>query len=132
MLPMPRTRTGCCEQAGYRMGEIHRGDVVVFCIRATMTKSYIKRVIALPATICGSSRGKCIERQRGGGGLCSGAVHGQRSQADTMLPPNDYWLMGTIVRSQAISRDFDRGTAADSTGGCVCIGRWIQAGVFVG
>ena len=32
----------------YRVGEIHRGDVVVFLYPHDHTKSYIKRVIALP------------------------------------------------------------------------------------
>src|SRR5579875_3240778 len=32
----------------YKVGEIHRGDVVVFRYPRDQTKSYIKRVIALP------------------------------------------------------------------------------------
>src|ERR1700712_1390219 len=32
----------------YRLGEIHRGDVVVFLYPRDHAKSYIKRVIALP------------------------------------------------------------------------------------
>ena len=44
----------------YRVGEIHRGDVVVFQYPHDQTKSYIKRVIALPGDRLRIDHGTCM------------------------------------------------------------------------
>ena len=49
MLPMLEDQDRLfVNKMAYRVGEIHRGDVVVFQYPRDHTKSYIKRVIALP------------------------------------------------------------------------------------
>ena len=49
MLPMLEDQDRLfISKLAYRVGEIHRGDVVVFLYPQDHTKSYIKRVIALP------------------------------------------------------------------------------------
>ena len=47
----------------YHFEKIERGDVVVFYYPRDTQKSYIKRVIALPGTICGSMRPGLCERK---------------------------------------------------------------------
>src|SRR5881227_4484004 len=49
MLPMLEDQDRLfINKMAYRVGEIHRGDVVVFLYPRDRQKSYIKRVIALP------------------------------------------------------------------------------------
>src|ERR1700727_480211 len=49
MLPMLEDQDRLfINKMAYRIGEIHRGDVVVFLYPHDHTKSYIKRVIVLP------------------------------------------------------------------------------------
>ena len=59
----------------YRVGDIHRGDVVVFLYPHDHEKSYIKRVIALPGDMLRIDHGQVyVNGKRGGGALCAEAV----------------------------------------------------------
>ena len=62
----------------YRVGDIHQGDVVVFQYPHDHTKSYIKRVIALPGDRIriDRRRGVC-ERQAAAGAVCPQPVYGR-------------------------------------------------------
>lgn len=97
----------------YRMGEIHTGDVVVFQYPRDRTKSYIKRVIALPGDDLRIDHGRVVVN---GVRLMEPYVPNRftddRSQTEMVLPPNEYFLMGDHRSISSDSRDFgpvDRG-----------------------
>jgi len=91
----------------YRVGDIHQGDVVVFQYPRDHEQSYIKRVIALPG-----------DRLRINHGLVY--VNGKllpepyvpsrfaddRSQAEMVLPPHEYFVMGDHRSISSDSREF--------------------------
>src|SRR5579871_2669733 len=59
MLPMLEDQDRLfINKIAYRVGDIHRGDVVVFLYPHDHTKSYIKRVIALPGDDLRIDRGQ--------------------------------------------------------------------------
>src|SRR5580693_1011739 len=59
MLPMLEDQDRLfINKIAYKIGEIHRGDVVVFRYPHDQTKSYIKRVIALPGDDLRIDRGR--------------------------------------------------------------------------
>ncbi len=91
----------------YRMGEIHAGDVVVFQYPRDHTKSYIKRVIALPGDDLRIEHGRVIVN---GARLKEPYVPNRftddRSQAEMVLPPNEYFVMGDHRSISSDSRDF--------------------------
>src|SRR5580698_10730227 len=59
MLPMLEDQDRLfINKMAYKIGEIHRGDVVVFLYPHDHTKSYIKRVIALPGDELRIDRGQ--------------------------------------------------------------------------
>ncbi|MDE3105112.1 MAG: signal peptidase I [Acidobacteriota bacterium] len=97
----------------YRLGEIHRGDVVVFLYPHDHTKSYIKRVIGLPGDTVRIDNGQVYVN---GKALDEAYVpmryQDSRSQPELLLPANEYWLMGDHRSISSDSRDFgpvDRG-----------------------
>ena len=62
----------------YRVGEIHRGDVVVFQYPHDHTKSYIKRVIALPGDELRIDHGRVyVNGKQVEGAVCSATVCGR-------------------------------------------------------
>jgi signal peptidase I len=91
----------------YRFEEIHRNDVVVFLYPHDHTKSYIKRVIALPGDDLQIDHGKV---------LVNGVVvkepyvpakyQDDRSQPEMIVPPDEYFLMGDHRVISSDSRDF--------------------------
>src|ERR1700734_3963138 len=61
MLPMLQDQDRLfINKMAYRVGEIHRGDVVVFLYPHDHEKSYIKRVIALPGDTLRIDHGQVI------------------------------------------------------------------------
>ena len=91
----------------YRMGEIHRGDVVVFLYPHDHEKSYIKRVIALPGDRLRIDHGEVfvnglhvkepyVPRQ----------FEDDRSQPEMTVPQHDYFVMGDHRLISRDSRDF--------------------------
>ena len=91
----------------YRVGEIHQGDVVVFEYPRDHQKSYIKRIIALPGDRIRIDHGRVFVN---GTALKEPYVPARfsddRSQPETVLPPNDYWVMGDHRSISSDSRDF--------------------------
>ncbi len=91
----------------YRFGEIHRGDVVVFLYPGDHSKSYIKRVIALPGDDLKIDRGTVIVN---GQALKETYVpfkyEDDRSVPEMVVPKGDYYVMGDHRSISSDSRDF--------------------------
>src|SRR5216684_2917522 len=95
MLPMLEDQDRLfVSKLAYRVGEIHRGDVVVFQYPRDHSKSYIKRVIALPGDRLRIEQGQVYVN---GKAVVEGYVpprfEDSRSVGETVLPANDYWVM---------------------------------------
>jgi signal peptidase I len=97
----------------YRVGEIHRGDVVVFLYPRDHSKSYIKRVIAGPGDELRIDHGQvyvngsCIEEK-----YVPKRFTDDRSQPEMKIPSHEYFVMGDHRSISSDSRDFgpvDRG-----------------------
>jgi signal peptidase I len=91
----------------YRVGEIHRGDVVVFLYPHDHEKSYIKRVIALPGDGLRIDRGQVYVnnkpiRER----YVPAQYEDERSQQEMVIPPHEYFVMGDHRSISSDSRDF--------------------------
>ncbi len=91
----------------YRVGDIHRGDVVVFQYPRDHTKSYIKRVIALPGDTLRIDRGqvyvngKAIQET-----YVPRRYTDDKSLAEIVLPPREYFVLGDHRSVASDSRDF--------------------------
>jgi signal peptidase I len=91
----------------YRFEDIHRGDVVVFLYPLDQTKSYIKRVIALPGDDLKIDHGTVIVN-----GVAQKESYvpmryaDDRSQAEMVIPKGDYFMMGDHRAISSDSRDF--------------------------
>jgi signal peptidase I len=91
----------------YRVGEIHRGDVVVFLYPHDHEKSYIKRVIALPGDDLRIDHGqvyvngKEIEEK-----YVPKRFADDRSQPEMVVPAHEYFVMGDHRSISSDSRDF--------------------------
>jgi signal peptidase I len=91
----------------YRVGEIHRGDVVVFLYPRDHQKSYIKRVIALPGDDLRIDHGEVYVN----GTLIKEAYvpkrfEDDRSQPEIAVPQHEYFVMGDHRSISSDSRDF--------------------------
>ncbi|MGA7158631.1 MAG: signal peptidase I [Acidobacteriaceae bacterium] len=91
----------------YRFEAIHRGDVVVFLYPGDHSKSYIKRVIALPGDNFRIDHGTVYVNDHA---LKEPYVplrfRDERSEPDMTIPPGDYWVMGDHRNISSDSRDF--------------------------
>jgi signal peptidase I len=91
----------------YRVGEIHRGDVVVFLYPHDHEKSYIKRVIALPGDDLRIDHGQVFVN---GGRVEEKYVPKRfaddRSQPEMTVPAHEYFVMGDHRSISSDSRDF--------------------------
>lgn len=91
----------------YRVGEIHRGDVVVFLYPHDHEKSYIKRVIALPGDALRIDHGqvyvngKPVEES-----YVPKLFEDDRSQPEMTVPAHEYFVMGDHRSISSDSRDF--------------------------
>ncbi len=91
----------------YRFEPIHRGDVVVFHYPLDPSKSYIKRVIAVPGDnlyIDGGQvyvNGKALKER-----YVPMRFRDERSYPDTVLSANEYFVMGDHRLISSDSRDF--------------------------
>src|SRR6202789_3287551 len=108
MLPMLEDQDRLfINKMAYRIGEIHRGDVVVFLYPHDHTKSYIKRVIALPGDDLRIDRGQVYVN---GKALTENYVpvrfEDDRSQPESTIPRNEYFVMGDHRSISSDSRDF--------------------------
>ncbi len=79
----------------FGLGGIQRGDTVVFLFPEDPTKSYIKRVIGLPGDIVSVDDGYVIVN---GKKLVENYVppeyRDDRSYSQTVVPPDDYFVLG--------------------------------------
>jgi signal peptidase I len=108
MLPMLQDQDRLfINKMAYRVGEIHRGDVVVFLYPRDHEKSYIKRVIALPGDDLRIDHGQVYVN---GGKMAEKYVpkrfSDDRSQPEMMVPANEYFVMGDHRSISSDSRDF--------------------------
>lgn len=91
----------------YRIGEIHRGDVVVFLYPPDHSKSYIKRVIALPGDDIQIVRGTVWVN---GTPLKEDYVplryRDDRSMPEMTVPNGEYFVLGDHRCIASDSRDF--------------------------
>ncbi len=91
----------------YRIGEVKRGDVVVFLYPGDHTKSYIKRVVGLPGDAVRVDHGHVYVN---GMQLVEPYVEtrfqDERSVQDVLVPPNSVYVMGDHRSVSSDSRDF--------------------------
>ncbi len=91
----------------YRFEDIHRDDVVVFLYPQDHSKSYIKRVIALPGDRLRIDHGTVWVN---GVALTEPYVptrfQDDRSQPEMIIPPGEYFVMGDHRSISSDSRDF--------------------------
>lgn len=91
----------------YRFGEIHRGDVVVFYYPHDLTKSYIKRVIALPGDDLRIDHGTVwVNGVQLAENYVPRKFEDDRSLPETVIPPGNYFVMGDHRSISSDSRDF--------------------------
>ncbi len=91
----------------FRVGDIHRGDVVVFEYPRDHSKSYIKRVIGLPGDRVAIDHGRVIVNGRT---LVEPYVPGRfaddTSQPEMAIPPGEFFVMGDHRNISFDSRSF--------------------------
>ena len=91
----------------YRVGAIHEGDVVVFQYPLDHSKSYIKRIIALPGDDLRIDRGRVfVNGARLKEPYVPKRYADDRSLPEMVLPPNEYFMMGDHRSISSDSRDF--------------------------
>lgn len=108
MLPMLEDQDRLfVNKMAYRVGEIHRGDVVVFLYPHDHNKSYIKRVIALPGDDLRidhghvSVNGKMLAEK-----YVPPRFEDSRSLSEFVIPDHEYFVMGDHRSISSDSRDF--------------------------
>ena len=108
MLPMLQDQDRLfINKFAYRFEDIHRGDVVVFLYPEDHSKSYIKRVIALPGDDLRIDHGTVWVN---GVPLTENYVpvkyEDDRSQPEMIIPKGEYFVMGDHRSISSDSRDF--------------------------
>jgi signal peptidase I len=108
MLPMLEDQDRLfINKIAYRVGDIHQGDVVVFEYPRDHEKSYIKRVIALPGDDIRIDHGRVyVNGARLKESYVPVRFSDDRSLPETVLPPNQYFVMGDHRSISSDSRDF--------------------------
>ena len=91
----------------YRVGPIEHGDVVVFLYPHDHTKSYIKRVIALPGEQVRIDHGRVYVNGRElKEHYVPASYADDRSQPAMIVPEHEYFVMGDHRSISSDSRDF--------------------------
>lgn len=108
MLPMLEDQDRLfINKIAYRVGEIHRGDVIVFLYPRDHQKSYIKRVIALPGDDLRIDHGRVFVNSRlVRETYVPSRFADDRSQPEVVIPPHEYFVMGDHRSISSDSRDF--------------------------
>ena len=91
----------------FHVGEIHRGDVVVFHYPHDHTKSYIKRVIALPGDLLRIDHGRVfVNNHYIREPYVPSRFTDDRTTPNMELNPGEYFVMGDHRSISSDSRDF--------------------------
>ena len=91
----------------FRVGDIHRGDVVVFEYPRDHTKSYIKRVIGLPGDVVRIDNGHVwVNGKRLLETYVPPRFEDDRSQPEQVIPAGQYFVMGDHRSISSDSREF--------------------------
>ncbi len=91
----------------YRVSAIDRGDVVVFHYPLDPEVSYIKRVIALPGDRLWIDHGVVwLNGKPLRESYVPAKYRDNRSMAEIVIPPNEYFMMGDHRSISSDSRDF--------------------------
>ena len=91
----------------YRVGDIHRGDVIVFHYPRDTEKSYIKRVIGLPGDHIRIEHGRVfVNDQLLQEAYVPARYADERSEPELGVPGNAYYVMGDHRSISSDSRDF--------------------------
>lgn len=91
----------------FHVGEVHRGDVVVFLYPHDHQKSYIKRVIALPGDRVRIDHGRVyVNNTRIAEPYVPARFADDRSQPELALAATQYFVMGDRRSISSDSRDF--------------------------
>ena len=91
----------------YHFESISRGDVVVFHYPRDPSKSYIKRVIALPGDTLRIDEGRVyVDGKRIAEPYVPLRFRDDRSMAKMVVPSNEYFVMGDHRSISSDSRDF--------------------------
>jgi signal peptidase I len=108
MLPMLEDQDRLViNKLAYRVGEIHRGDVVVFLYPHDHEKSYIKRVIALPGDDLRIDHGQVyVNGHQVPEPYVPKQFEDDRSQPDMVIPAHEYFVMGDHRSISSDSREF--------------------------
>ena len=108
MLPMLEDQDRLfINKIAYRVGDIHQGDVVVFEYPRDHSKSYIKRVIGLPGDRLRIDHGFVyVNGHRLQEPYVPARYEDDRSEAEMVLPPHEYFLMGDHRSISSDSREF--------------------------
>jgi signal peptidase I len=108
MLPMLEDQDRLfINKLAYRVGDIHRGDVVVFLYPRDHEKSYIKRVIALPGDTLRIDHGQVyVNSARVEEAYVPSQFEDDRSQPEMTVPQHEYFVMGDHRSVSSDSRDF--------------------------
>ena len=91
----------------YRVEDVHRGDVVVFLYPHDHSKSYIKRVIALPGDDLRIDHGEVfVNGKHVVEKYVPERFADERSQPEAVVPQHEYFVMGDHRSISSDSRDF--------------------------
>lgn len=91
----------------YRVGQVRRGDVVVFLYPRDHEKSYIKRVIALPGDRLRIDEGKVyVNDEPVQEKYVPQRFTDDRSVSERVIPPHQYYVMGDHRSISSDSREF--------------------------
>jgi signal peptidase I len=108
MLPMLEDQDRLfINKLAYRVGDIQRGDVVVFLYPHDHEKSYIKRVVALPGDTLRIDHGQVyVNGDKIAEPYVPPRFEDDRSQPEMTVPVHQYFVMGDHRSISSDSRDF--------------------------